>query len=240
MISKEVWVQNIISFIEQIASAEFQEKGWVNNEIHDYCTFVETMCGLFDDSNFEEFIDNEAAGCGYTEEQIRKLDELRCALNAFDLQHGCYEDPAIIVKDPEWLKIRELANEALKSLGIEYFLDPSKAIFKDSLLNSIYYLADPEAKTRWCMQERGSEHLFDELMNGIFKKGKFAEIVTCYKEYEITDEEIEVLRKFYNALNAYREKKQGAQDIREIFNDPEWHKIQSLAGEVVKVFDYKL
>jgi hypothetical protein len=236
---KDVWIHNVIESLKEIASAEFQEKGWVKNEVHDYCTFVETMCGLFDDSNFDEFIDEKAADWGYTEEQIDKLDKLRDALNAFDAEHGCYEDPAIIVKDPDWLKIRELAKDALKSLGIEKYLDPSKSIFKDSLLNGIYYLTDPGTQARWCMQEKASEQLFDELLNGMFKKCKFSEVVAHYKDYEITDDQAQALRGFYQALKAYREKTQDARTIREVLNDPEWHQIQALAGEVVKAFDYK-
>src|SRR5579872_2811997 len=109
MTPKDVWIHNVIESLKEIASAEFQEKGWVKNEVHDYCTFVETMCGLFDDSHFDEFIDEKAADWGYTEEQIEKLDKLRDALNAFDAEHGCYEDPAIIVKNPDWLRIRGMA-----------------------------------------------------------------------------------------------------------------------------------
>ena len=239
MTTKDVWIGNVVTFIKQIASAEFQEKGWVKNEIHDYCTFVETMCGLFDDSNFDDFIDEKAAEWGYSEEQIKKLDKLRCALNVFDAEHGCYEDPVIIVKDPDWLKIRELAKDALKSLGIEKYLDPSKSIFKESLLNRIYYLTDPDVKERWCMQERGSEQLFDEYMNSMFKKCKFSEVVAHYKDYEITDNQAQVLRKFYDVLKVYQAKNKDTQDFRKILADPEWHQIQALAGEVIQAFDYK-
>lgn len=239
MTSKDIWIENIVNSLKEIASAEFQEKGWVKNEIHDYCTFVETMCGLFDDSNFDEFIDQKAPEWGFSHEQIKKLDKLRCALNAYDAEHGCYEDPALIIKDPEWLKIRELAKDALKSLGIEKYLDPSKSIFKDLLLSRIYSISDCIIQDSWCLQEGDPKPIFEELMNGIFKTCKIAEIIARYKDYEITDNQIQVLRRFHDALKAYREKTQNFQNFRKIVEDPEWQHIQALAQEVVKVFEYE-
>jgi hypothetical protein len=236
---KDVWIHNVIESLKQIASAEFQEKGWVRGEIHDYCCYIETIAGLSQEGLFNDFVDEKAKEFGFSDEQIKKLDQFRKAIRAFDLKFGGWEDPKTIISDPDWLKIRELAKDALKSLGIEKYLDPSKSIFKDSLLNRIYYLTDPDAQERWCMQERASEQLFDELMNSMFKKCKFSEVVTHYKEYEITDAQALTLRQFYEALKAYREKQKDTRDIREVFNDPEWHQIQALAGEVVKIFDYK-
>lgn len=236
---KDLWIHNVIESLKQIASAEFQEKGWVKDEIHDYCCYIETIAGLKQEGLFDEFVDEKAKDFGFSEEQIKKLDQFRKAIYTFDSKYGGWEDPKTIISDPDWLKIRELAKDALKSLGIEKYLDPSKSIFKDSLLNRIYYLTDPDAKERWCMQERASDQLFDELLNGMFKKCKFSEVVTHYKDYEITDDQAQTLRKFYEALKAYREKQKDPRDIREIFNDPEWHQIQALAGKVVKAFNYK-
>jgi hypothetical protein len=240
MTPKDVWIQNVIEFLKQIASAEFQEKGWVRNEIHDYCTFVETMCGLFDDSNFEDFIDNKAANWGYTDEQIKKLDKLRHALNAFDAKHGCYEDPALIVKDPEWLKIREMAKDVLKSLGIEKYLDPSKELIRYCLLDTIKDISRSDYQEKYWMKLRKPDsNSYEEVMKKFFQIYKAQALINHYKEYEITENQLEKLIKLYEALKAYREKKQDVQDLREIINDPEWHQIRALAGEVVKVFEYK-
>jgi hypothetical protein len=236
---KDVWIHNVIESLKQIASAEFQEKGWVKAEIHDYCCYLETMCGLFDEGLFDEFVDIRAKEFGFSEDQIKKLDMFRKAIHIFDSKYSRWEDPKVIISDPEWLKIREMAKDILKSLGIEKYLDPSKSIFKESLLNRIYWISDPVMQERWCMQEKSSEYRVDELMDLMFKKFKFAEIIAHYKEYEIAENQIQPLKKLYEALKEYQEKIQGIQYFRKIINDPEWHQIRALAGEVVKVFEYK-
>ena len=238
MIPKNIWIKNIVKSLKQIASAEFQEKGWVKNEIHDYCTFVETSCGFFMEGDVEGFLEH-AKEFGFSEIQIKKIDLVRKAFDEYTDEHGWYDDPAIIVKDPEWLKIRELAKDALKSLGIEKYLDPSKSIFKESLLRRIYWVSDRDIQDRWCLQESGPKQTFEALMNDIFKISKIAEIIAHYKDYEIRDNQIQVLRRFHDALKVYREKTQDFQNLRKIVDDPEWHHIQALAQEVVKVFEYE-
>lgn len=235
--SKDIRIENIIDCIKQIASEEFQEKGWVKNEIHDYCTFVETMCGLFDDANFEFFIENEAADLGYTKEQIEKLDRLRKALNEFDTKHGCYRDPVFIVRDSDWIKIRGMAREALKSLGIENYLDPSKEILKYILLNRIYSIADSSVQARWRLQEKALDEI-EAIINDIFKTAKIEKIIDHYKDYEMAENQLQSLRQFYNALKAYQAKVMG-KDLKTIIEDPQWHQIQALAKEVVEIFDFK-
>lgn len=241
MISKELWIKNIVDSLKQLASAEFQEKGWVRGEIHDYCSYIETICGLFDDSSFDEFIDNQAKKFGLTDDQIQKLDNLRKVVREFNRKHWDYEDPIIIIKDPEWLKIRQMANEALRSLGIEKYLDPSKAIFKESLLHRIMWISDSEDQAKsWIFQERDPKHNpFESVMRDFFDSCKVGDILSHPKEYELTDEQYRILVCLYNALKIYREKTKDTQDLRKILNDPEWHQIQQLAQEVLKVFAFK-
>ncbi len=229
----------MIESLKQIASAEFQEKGWVKGEIHDFCCYNETLWGLFLEGLFDELIDVEAKKFGFSEDQIKKLDRLRQALHTFDSRYSGLEDPKIIISDPEWLQIRELARDALKSFGIEKYLDPSKGIFKESLLRRIYWISDSAIQKGWCMQEKSNRQPLKELMDDIFKSFKFAEIINHYKEYEIAENQILSLRKLYNALKIYREKTEGVQDLKRIIEDPEWHQIQALAKEVIQVFEYK-
>jgi hypothetical protein len=240
MTPKDVWLKNITDSIKQIASAEFQEKGWIRNEIHDYCTFVETMCGLFDDSDFENFVDVKAAEWGFSDKQIMNFDILRRALNAYDEKYGCYQDPSFIVKDPEWLKIRELAKDALKSLGIVHYLDPSKDIPKSSLLNHIYWISKPEVLGQWSMKESQSrDSRFDELIDNMFRINKFEEVIAHYKDYEITENQFKPLYNFFKALKNFREKINKRLQFEKILEDPEWHHIQALAADVIKVFEYE-
>lgn len=240
MIPKELWLENITACLKQIASAEFQEKGWVKNEIHDYCTFVETMCGLFDDSNFEEFIDERAREFGLSDLQISKLDRIRNALNDYDAKHGSYEDPNIIVNDPEWHGIREMAKDALSSLGIVKYLDPSKSIFRNMLLYRIDDIRDRHTQKRvWLVERRPSSSPFRELMEQFFKVAKAQEVIDNYKDYEITDEQHVLLTRLYKALLPYKEKHEHEENLQKILDDPDWHNIQEIAGEVLKAFAFK-
>lgn len=235
-----IFYERIVDCLKQIASAEFQEKGWVRNEIHDYCTFVETMCGLYDDSNFEQFIDERAKEFGLSDHQISKLDKIRNALNDYDAKHGCYGDPAIIVKDPEWLAIREMAKDALTSLGIVKYLDPSKDIFKITLLYTIDDINDKVTQERfWVNERRQNDNPFQDLLNSFFQVAKAKMVIDNYKDYEITDAQSVLLKNLYDALYKYKEAHEKEENLQNILDDPEWQKVQALAGEIVKAFDFK-
>lgn len=240
MIPKELWLKNITDSIKEIASLEFQEKGWVRNEIHDYCTFVETACGFFQDDDIENFLNEYAKPFGLSDFQIKKIDQLRIAFDSYTNEHGCYEDPAIIIKDPEWIKIRGMAQEALKALGIERYLDPSKDILKSGLLYRIDDIADKKSQQRiWIDERRPGYNPFQNIIKSFFETYKTKKILENYKDYEITDPQRESLAKLYDELERYRLKAEGEEDLEKILKDPEWHQIQDLAKEVMKAFDFK-
>jgi|SRR5579872_3420679 len=240
MIPKELWIENIIEFLKQIASEEFQVKGWVLGEVHDYCTFVETMCGLFDSSNFEEFIDCRAHEFGLSDEQIKMLDQIRKALNAYDRKHGCYQDPAIIIKDPEWLKIRQMARDVLRALNVGKHLDPSKSIIKEAFIHTIYEISRPEFQERiWIKERRPGKNQFRELVKAFFVTYKGDEILKIPNEYEITQKQQQILSQLYNKLREYEEKIGDEENLSKILADPEWHHIQQLAKEALNVLEFK-
>lgn len=230
MISKELWIHNILNCIKEIASPEFQLKAWVQGKV-DYSSFEETMCNLFDDS-FEEFIDNYAKQFDLTDEQIHKLDQIRNALKAYRIK-----PPEIMIKDPEWLKIQKMAMETLKAFGIEKFLEPSKYIFKISLLGSIRTLADLETQKRaWIEMRRPNKNPFQEDINRFFDYSDDKGILLHYKDYEITDEQHEILLLLHNELSKYHEKHKNEQNLENILNDPEWHKVVDLAKDTIAKF----
>lgn len=243
MISKEIWLRNVTNGVKEIASAEFQEKGWVKGEIHDYCSYIDTMCGLFDDSLFDDFIDEQAKKFGLTDDQIQKLDQLRQAIRKFEKRYGGYEDPSIIIKDPEWLKIRQIAKEVLKSLGMENDLDPSKDIFKSSLIFAVRDFANARSQERiWIKERRSGSNPFQELVEKFFHSPtcKTDEIIKHYKEYAISENQREVLVKFYTVLKEYVQNLKNSNDLQAILNDPQWHQIQILAMDVLKIFDFNM
>ncbi len=237
---KDLWIQNVIESLKEFASSEFQEKGWIKGEIYDYCCYTEIICGLFHESIFDDFVDEKAKEFGFSSDQIEKLDRFRKAVRVFDARYGGWEDPQIILNDPEWSRIRELAKDALKSLGIEHYLDPSKDIFKKSLLRLIYWIADPEIFKQKSLQERPNteKNPFEEFMDDIFRSSKFEEIIAQYKEYEITESQLILLKSIRDKLKLYKEKTPKPHNLIEVLEDPEWHQIQILATEVVNAFGF--
>ena len=241
--SKKRWLNEIIESLKEIASEEFQEKGWVKGEIHDYCRFAGTICGIYEYAHLEDFIDNYAKKFELSDQQIQKLDQLRHALNAYVDKNGCYEEPEIILKDQEWHKIRQLAQECLRALHVEKYLDPSKDIPKKSLLYSIYHLTTPKSLERiWIEERKQGTNPFLESMDKFFHDPayKTKDIIEHFRDYEVTEEQQRCLVKLYDVLKTYWEKKKNEENLRKILDDPEWHQIQSLAKEVLTAFDFEL
>lgn len=232
-------LKNIIRSLKEIASEEYQDKGWVRGEIHEYCTFTETIARFLNEGMLETFIREEAQQYGLSEKQIKELDQLRREIEAYIDQHIYYEDPCIILHDSEWHKIRENAKSVLKSLGIENYLDPSKAVLKQALLYRIYKLARPDFQEKvWVIERNPQFNPFDELMRDFFETCHSAEIIRNFEEYEISKKQQEVLVQLYQALKNYCEQLDDPEDIKNIVKDPKWQQIQKLSQEVLEVFNF--
>jgi hypothetical protein len=239
MTPPKLWIRNVIESIKQIASAEFQEKGWVKGEIHEYCTFVETMCGLFDEGVFDDFIDNKAKEFGFTDDQIEKFDDLRLALNEYDAEHGCYEDPNDIIRDPEWLKIRRMAKDVLTSLGIVKYLDPSKSIFKETLLTRLYYISVFADEVPKDFSEQ--KNLIDRSQNAIrviFENCNIDDILEHPGDYEILNDQHKALADFCQRIKSYSEKIKDPKSLEGMLDDPQWHEIQKMAQKIIEMFRF--
>ena len=239
MIPKDIWIRNVVESLKQLASEEFQVKGWVENEIHDYCTFIETSCGFLMDDDIEGFL-KHAKEFGFSEEQIKKIDKVRIEFERYSDEKSGYEDPLTIINDPEWHKIRSLAKEALDSLGITRYLDPSKSIIKYSLLYNIFWISDSQGQHRiWILERRANSNPFKELLDGFFNTSKASKVIANYKEYEITDEQVKKLKELYELLKNYGEKVKDEENLQKILDDPEWRQIQTFAKETILIFDFK-
>lgn len=238
-ITKDLWIWNIVQYLKQIASEEFQYRGWVKNEIHKYCTFIETCCGLFDDINIAGFFEH-AKEFGLSDIQYDKIFDACKAFKDFSEKFDGYENPLLIVKDPELPQIRQLAQNALISMGITRYLDPSKQIFRDSLLRNIYWISSQEIQQRiWVIDKNMKIDPFEELMEGFFITSKASMVIRNYKDYEITENQVAKLQELYNHLETYREKTKSEHDLQKILDDPEWQRIQDLAKQIVTLFEFK-
>ena len=245
MIEKKLWIHNIVENLKELASEEFQLKGWVLGEVHDYCSYEETLCSFLTDSDIEGFLEN-APQFGLTEIQIQKIDDIKKALDNYDrenfrgkhYEHG-FANPLDITKDPEWHKIRKMAQEALVALGITHYLDPSKAVLKEAMLNKIQFLSDLERQRDICSREHIDYNPLLNTYTVLLDPCKINNIISQYKDYEITESQISLVRELWNALQLYKQThEEELKDMFKALSDPEWKKIQVLAEKVIKEFNY--
>jgi hypothetical protein len=108
----KIVIENIYNKILEASDLDRQRKLWLNenNDTGWISSYTELMCGLFDDNDFDSFIDKTAAEAGFPSKTIIELDKLRTLLNNY--QEGDKTD-AEIINDPEWKKISDQAKVVL-------------------------------------------------------------------------------------------------------------------------------
>jgi len=123
MISKELWLKRVVDVIAQIADPVFQEKAWIQGKTFLSISLSETACQLYDDCQFELFLEEFAQKKYLPEDLLAELREFHKVLDAYLDEHGtCDLVEAFILKDPEWHNIQKKAQrliENFKKLGIQ-------------------------------------------------------------------------------------------------------------------------
>ncbi|MDY6803726.1 MAG: hypothetical protein SXA11_07955 [Cyanobacteriota bacterium] len=115
IIDKYKWLNGIQNAVREIANPEFQERVWVRGEGPEVSSFTEAICRLFDDYNFDNFLDEHWQNFGFSSKLYPMLDELRNRLNEYEEK----ETDAEIVRDERWDEIREFAKVVLLELDRE-------------------------------------------------------------------------------------------------------------------------
>lgn len=105
-------IDNIYSKILELSDVKLQIKIWLNrnNDTGLISSYTEVMCSLFDDFNFDDFIDKTAPEIGISTSVVVELDKLRNLLNDYKKK----ESDRDIISDPEWGKIVEQAKMVIK------------------------------------------------------------------------------------------------------------------------------
>lgn len=100
-------IENIYRMMLELASLSLQRKLWLNenNDMGLISSYSELMCSLFDDFDFDDFIDSGAAKINLPNSLIFELNKLRDLLNSY-IEKGSDEE---IINDIEWKKIVEQA-----------------------------------------------------------------------------------------------------------------------------------
>ncbi|MGB8195205.1 MAG: hypothetical protein WCF67_24930 [Chitinophagaceae bacterium] len=108
---------NIYECILELSDSALQRKLWLNedNDTGLMSSYVELYCTLFNDNNFDDFIDHGAPETRMPPELIHELNVLRELLNNYKGEER--KNQQEIIEDPEWKKIGVQAREVLKHWG---------------------------------------------------------------------------------------------------------------------------
>jgi hypothetical protein len=112
-------LKGILSIIENISNAQFQQKAWVENKVHPYAFFEESMHQLFDDYELSEVLDNYE-NYYISHEQYKILNKFYNVLNQYSDEKMSWlqtADPTKILADPRWHEIQKMATEVLKAFN---------------------------------------------------------------------------------------------------------------------------
>ncbi|WP_010578177.1 hypothetical protein [Leptospira alexanderi] len=107
-------LENIYKDILELSDKEKQKQYWFGKNHEHISSYVELMCRLFDDNNFEEFVDNIK---NYKGSKLREsLISLKELLESYD--EGDKEDTEILL-DPQWDLIVEQARKVISVWDID-------------------------------------------------------------------------------------------------------------------------
>jgi hypothetical protein len=108
-ITRELWISNLLEAASMMADKERQERRWLAPDAYAWERPEELINVLFDDSNFDLFIQEFAIG--FTETQRDAALHLKKEVDDFCDATPIYLDPAQVLIDPRWASIRERARE---------------------------------------------------------------------------------------------------------------------------------
>ena len=126
---QEFRIKGIYDNIEEASSIKQQKMYWLNeNNVEGYVSsYIELMCTLFDDFDFDDFVKNTACRLGFPPKFIELLQEFRDTIKNYQAKDET--DDRAIIEDPNWHIVVEKAREAIKEWG-KYDLGSNDRAFK--------------------------------------------------------------------------------------------------------------
>ena len=109
----------------------------------------------------------------------------------------------------------------------------------NNFFDTIFEISSLEFQLRIWVQGKGPEcSSFEEAICHFFDDGD--PILKKYKDYGITKKQYKLLCKLRNLIEAFLDTvPEIVHEETEILPNPEWHKIQKMAKEVLEAFNYK-
>lgn len=113
-IDRGLWLRNLLDIAAEIANREKQESAW-RNPVHPWETPAELINSLFDDCQFELFIQQHGSSLNF--HQLAAAIALRDAMDGFNKETPEHLDPVATLADPRWQSIRNRAAEFVQAFS---------------------------------------------------------------------------------------------------------------------------
>ncbi len=113
------WLKLILNEIRAFSDVEFQEKIWLKGEMFEEFrgSYSESMAGLFDDLNFDDFIDLYDKEKYCTMDQFFMLKKIHDELTGYANSSPVPLEPSILLANPKWKKVQLLAQKTLEAFN---------------------------------------------------------------------------------------------------------------------------
>jgi hypothetical protein len=228
---KKQIVEGFIAIFTRISSKEFQKRIWIMGKGPEMDSFDDTVneYSIECDSIIENY-----KYFGITESQCQILKKFRDKFKPFYRENDFPED---FIDTPEWNEITEMAKDVLKEFDYKksaHILHTFAKQNLETLLRNIDLISHTKPqKRKWIFAEVSQTNDFDECVSSFF--GQSDSILKNYKEYEISDEQYQILKKFHDEFRIFMDENQFTEEFTDL---PEWKKIIALSKEVLTAFNY--
>lgn len=103
----------IYYWIEITSNIDKQQKLWLNknNDIGCVSSYTELMCSLFDDLNFDEFVETMIYELNFPDKLKIELVDLKNALHNYTPEDENRDD--LVINDLKWLEVVEKAKKVI-------------------------------------------------------------------------------------------------------------------------------
>ena len=109
-------VKNILELLEIFTDLKYQKRVWVEGKGPEMNTFDETMCMLYEDMYFKEFVHEEMADAGFSFGLKTKMEALDALLP------GLWDEDMLdadLLKDPRWQMVLKISKEIVPIFEFE-------------------------------------------------------------------------------------------------------------------------
>ena len=230
----------IIETIEFFSDFELHKRIWTPPCDQRYTSHAEMYNVYFDIIILDKLFPDHKE-YNFTLDQVVAIDKFEIALEE-DFEEMYWEQCSVIVKDPKWHELTQLAKKVYEKLLEDQTKNVDENGFtkgfyksmKEYIIESIQTLSDLDfQKKSWTEIQISDTHPFDRIRRFFSAFANYLEeFIPLHKKYGFTLDQARSIEKLIKAINAY----QFTEKYRcgfQVPNDPSWQKnVVELAQEI--------